>query len=87
VIGVLVLSHYRLADEFVLLDRYFQSIHGGSFANHFFLITAAVARDPDVSDDELSRLTAGAQTTLGGTCYSNSAHDVRPGRAGRVGKK
>ncbi len=38
---------WRLANEFVLLDRYFQSIHGGSFANHFFLISAAVARYPD----------------------------------------
>jgi phospholipase C len=41
---------WRLADEFVLLDRYFQSIHGGSFANHYFLVTAAVAHvgdDPD----------------------------------------
>src|SRR5260370_39216230 len=34
---------WRLADEFVLLDRYFQSVHGGSFANHYFLITAGVA--------------------------------------------
>ena len=41
---------WRLADEFVLLDRYFQSIHGGSFANHYFLVTAAMAHvgdDPD----------------------------------------
>ena len=38
---------WRLADEFVLLDRYFQGIHGGSFANHFYLISAAVARYPD----------------------------------------
>lgn len=37
---------WRLAEEFVLLDRYFQSIHGGSFANHFFLISAALARFP-----------------------------------------
>src|SRR5256886_2253119 len=34
---------WRLADEFVLLDHYFQSVHGGSFANHYFLITAGVA--------------------------------------------
>lgn len=38
---------WRLADEFVLLDRWFQSIHGGSFPNHFFLIAASVARYPD----------------------------------------
>src|SRR2546425_5521603 len=37
---------WRLADEFVLLDRWFQGIHGGSFANHFYLISAGVARDP-----------------------------------------
>src|SRR5207247_4212703 len=30
---------WRLADEFVLLDHYFQGIHGGSFANHFYLIS------------------------------------------------
>ena len=38
---------WRLAEEFVLLDRYFQGIHGGSFANHFYLISGAVARYPD----------------------------------------
>jgi phospholipase C len=43
-------AQWRLADEFVLLDRYFQSIHGGSFANHYFLVTARMANvgdDPD----------------------------------------
>src|SRR5260370_31163016 len=39
---------WRLADEFVLLDRYFQSVHGGSFANHYFLITAG---GPPLRDD------------------------------------
>jgi phospholipase C len=38
---------WRLAEEFVLLDRYFQGIHGGSFANHFYLISGAIARYPD----------------------------------------
>jgi phospholipase C len=47
---------WRLADEFVLLDRYFQSIHGGSFANHYFLITGAVAH---VGDDPEHRAVAG----------------------------
>src|SRR5260370_41424387 len=37
---------WRLADEFVLLDRYLQSVHGGSFANHYFLITARVSPRP-----------------------------------------
>src|SRR3989441_3308855 len=36
---------WRLAKEFVLLDRWFQGIHGGSFANHFYLVSAGVARD------------------------------------------
>jgi phospholipase C len=43
-------AQWRLADEFVLLDRYFQSIHGGSFANHYFLVTAAVAHVGDDAD-------------------------------------
>src|SRR2546425_13124246 len=34
---------WRLAEEFVLLDHYFQGIHGGSFANHFYLISATPA--------------------------------------------
>jgi phospholipase C len=38
---------WRLADEFVLLDHYFQGIHGGSFPNHFYLIAATLARYPD----------------------------------------
>jgi phospholipase C len=38
---------WRLADEFVLLDHWFQGIHGGSFANHFYLISAGVARFPE----------------------------------------
>src|SRR2546425_260954 len=38
---------WRLAQEFVLLDHYFQGIHGGSFANHFYLIAATLATYPD----------------------------------------
>jgi phospholipase C len=38
---------WRLAEEFVLLDRYFQGIHGGSFPNHFYLISAALATYPE----------------------------------------
>jgi len=45
-------AQWRLADEFVLLDRWFQGIHGGSFANHFYLISAGVARYPDAPADE-----------------------------------
>jgi phospholipase C len=40
-------AQWKLADEFVLLDRWFQGIHGGSFANHFYLISGALARYPD----------------------------------------
>ena len=52
---------WRLADEFVLLDRYFQSIHGGSFANHYFLVTAAVAH---VGDDAEYRAVAGTDGAI-----------------------
>jgi phospholipase C len=38
---------WRLAEEFVLLDHYFQGIHGGSFANHFYLISGTLATYPD----------------------------------------
>jgi len=41
--GAAIPVQWRLAEEFVLLDRYFQGIHGGSFANHFYLISAALA--------------------------------------------
>jgi len=41
---------WRLADEFVLLDRYFQSVHGGSFANHYFLITAGIPTSGTIPD-------------------------------------
>jgi phospholipase C len=47
---------WRLAEEFVLLDHYFQSIHGGSFANHFALVSASVAVDPDAPDEYRARL-------------------------------
>ena len=49
---------WRLADEFVLLDRYFQSVHGGSLANHFFLIAAAMPREPDAPAEYRAQLAA-----------------------------
>ncbi len=49
-------AQWRLAEEFVLLDRYFQSIHGGSLANHFFLISASVARAPDEPAEHRAQL-------------------------------
>jgi phospholipase C len=54
-------AQWRPADEFVLLDRYFQSIHGGSFANHYFLVTAAVAH---VGDDPEHRAQIGPDGTV-----------------------
>jgi phospholipase C len=47
---------WRLAEEFVLLDRYFQSIHGGSFANHFYLISASVAHAPDAPAEQRAQV-------------------------------
>ena len=38
---------WRLDEEFVLLDHYFQGIHGESFANHFYLIAATLATYPE----------------------------------------
>jgi phospholipase C len=40
-------AQWRLAEEFVLFDHWFQGIHGGSLANHFYLISAGLARYPD----------------------------------------
>jgi phospholipase C len=47
---------WRLADEFVLLDHYFQGIHGGSFPNHFYLISSTVARYPDAPPEYRARV-------------------------------
>jgi acid phosphatase len=49
---------WRLADEFVLLDHYFQGIHGGSFVNHFYLISATVPRYPAASAAERAEIGA-----------------------------
>ncbi|MBI3826327.1 MAG: alkaline phosphatase family protein [Candidatus Rokubacteria bacterium] len=35
---------WTLADEFVLLDRFFQGVHGGSLSNHVYLVSAALPR-------------------------------------------
>lgn len=47
---------WRLADEFVLLDRYFQGIHGGSFANHFYLISGTLPRYPQAPAAERAEI-------------------------------
>jgi phospholipase C len=47
---------WRLAEEFVLLDHFFQGIHGGSFANHFYLISGALARYRDAPAAYRARL-------------------------------
>jgi len=45
--GSAIPVQWRLAEEFVLLDHYYQGIHGGSFANHFYLISGGLAVYPD----------------------------------------
>jgi len=45
-------AQWKLADEFVLLDHWFQGIHGGSFANHFYLISGGAARYPEAPAEE-----------------------------------
>lgn len=47
---------WRLAEEFVLLDRYFQAVHGGSLANHFYLISAALPTYPDAPAEVRAQL-------------------------------
>ncbi len=39
-------AQWRLAEEFVLLDHWFQGIHGGSMANHFYLVSGTLPRYP-----------------------------------------
>ena len=55
---VAIPMQWRLADEFVLLDHYFQGIHGGSFANHFSLISGSLARYPDAPAEYRARVAA-----------------------------
>ncbi len=47
---------WRLAEEFVLLDHFYQGIHGGSFANHFYLVTATLARYPGAPAEERAEI-------------------------------
>ena len=57
---------WRLAGEFVLLDHWFQGIHGGSFANHFYLISGDVARYPDAPAAERAVLAPDGRVTKDG---------------------
>jgi phospholipase C len=81
---------WRLAEEFVLLDRYFQGIHGGSFANHFYLISAAVARYPDAPPalraeiDREGRVTRDGDVTPDGDVVNNLDPPYPPQRAGHI---
>ena len=57
---------WRLADEFVLLDHYFQGIHGGSFPNHFYLISASLARYPEAPARYRAQLAADGRVVRDG---------------------
>lgn len=57
---------WRLAEEFVLLDYYFQSIHGGTLANHFLLISATLARYPDAPAEERAEIAPDGRVTKDG---------------------
>jgi phospholipase C len=57
---------WRLAEEFVLLDHWFQGIHGGSFPNHFYLVSGAVARYPDAPTAERALLAPDGRVTKDG---------------------
>ena len=57
---------WRLADEFVLLDRFFQGIHGGSFANHFYLISGQVAEWREAPAEYRAEIAADGTVTLDG---------------------
>lgn len=57
---------WRLAGEFVLFDHWFQGIHGGSFPNHFYLVSGGVARYPDAPTTERALLAADGRVTKDG---------------------
>jgi phospholipase C len=57
---------WRLADEFVLLDRFFQGIHGGSLANHFYLISGRVAEWREAPAEHRAEIAADGSVTRDG---------------------
>jgi phospholipase C len=57
---------WRLADEFVLLDRFFQGIHGGSFANHFYLISGQMAEWREAPAEYRAEIAADGTVTRDG---------------------
>ncbi|HEV8672762.1 MAG TPA: alkaline phosphatase family protein [Methylomirabilota bacterium] len=59
-VGGLIMGYYgreanpvqwKLAEEFVLFDRWFQAIHGSSNTNHYYLIAARTAVYPNAPPD------------------------------------
>lgn len=59
-VGGLVMGYYgreanpvqwRLAEEFVLFDRWFQAVHGSSNTNHYYLVAARTVAYPDAPKD------------------------------------
>src|SRR5256712_6132700 len=57
---------WRLAEEFVLLDHYFQGIHGGSFSKHLYLISATPPTFPHPPPAGKAQFAPGGSPVKGG---------------------
>ena len=82
---------WKLAQEFVLLDHWFQGIHGGSFANHFYLISGGLARYPDAPATERAvgvgpdgRVERDGDVDPDGSVVNNLDPPYPPQRAGAI---
>jgi phospholipase C len=82
---------WKLAEEFVLLDHWFQGIHGGSFANHFYLISGGLARYPDAPAPERAvgvgpdgRVERDGDVDPDGSVVNNLDPPYPPQRAGAI---
>jgi len=82
---------WKLAQEFVLLDHWFQGIHGGSFANHFYLISGGLARYPDAPAAERAvgvgpdgRVQKDGDVDPDGSVVNNLDPPYPPQRAGAI---
>lgn len=47
---------YSFAKQYTLCDNFFQSVFGGSYFNHVYLISAAVPVWPDAPESEIARI-------------------------------
>jgi acid phosphatase len=82
---------WKLAQEFVLLDHWFQGIHGGSFANHFYLISGGLARYQDAPATERAvgvgpdgRVEKDGDVDPDGSVVNNLDPPYPPQRAGAI---